>query len=437
MRKRLTIQLTNPRLFKEQLLFWSKQFQHVSILDSHDVSRKGNSKAEYNTYDLLAGIDAMQVVQPKENSFACLQAAIDRSKDWWFGYFAYDLKNEIEVLHSNKVDGLEFPTMHFFRPRWVFILEADSLLVQYLQEEFSDTEIINLVNDILRVEIPIDGLEQVSGIKSRISKEQYLQSVCDLKEHIRRGDIYEVNFCQEFYAGNTNIRPRQTYRKLMHVSPTPYSCFFQIENQYLFSASPERFIKKLGKKIISQPIKGTAKRGIDEQEDEKMKENLFADPKERAENIMIVDLVRNDLSKTARKGSVHVEELCGIYTFPQVHQMISTVVSELKENVSGVEAIRQCFPMGSMTGAPKVRAMKLIEKYETTKRGLYSGAVGYFTPDGDFDFNVVIRSILYNKNNQYLSFMVGGAITMQSDPEKEYEECLLKAKAITKVLKDY
>jgi para-aminobenzoate synthetase component 1 len=206
--------------------------------------------------------------------------------------------------------------------------------------------------------------------------------------------------------------------------------------QFLLSASPERFIKKVGKKIISQPIKGTARRGANEEEDKQIKHHLFNDPKERAENIMIVDLVRNDLSRTADKGSVIVEELCGIYTFPQVHQMISTVVSELREDVHFIEAIRQCFPMGSMTGAPKVRAMKLIEKYESTKRGLFSGAVGYITPEGDFDFNVVIRSILYNARNHYLSFMVGGAITMQAEAEKEYEECMLKAKAIMRVLKD-
>jgi len=436
MRKRLTFHIPDTQKLKEQLLFWSKKFDYVSILDSHEVNQKGNSKMEYNTYDLVAGIDALQILEPKQDCFSYLQKELDLAKDWWFGHFSYDLKNEIENLHSENHDGLKMPEMNFFRPRWVFILDIDTLLVYYFEEEFSEAEIYKLVKNLQKQTVPKEKLVNVAEIKSRISQKEYLQSVRQLKEHIRKGDIYEVNFCQEFYTEETYIRPRQTFRKLMKISPTPYSCFYRMGEQYLLSASPERFIKKTGKKIISQPIKGTAKRGLNEEEDKQIKENLFSDPKERAENIMIVDLVRNDLSRTAEKGSVIVEELCGIYTFPQVHQMISTVVSELKEDVHFVEAIRQSFPMGSMTGAPKIRTMKLIEKYESTKRGLFSGAVGYITPEGDFDFNVVIRSIQYNALNHYLSFMVGGAITMQSDPEKEYDECLLKAKAIIKVLKD-
>lgn len=436
MRKKLTFHISNTRKFKEQLLFWSKMFDHACILDSHEVNQKANSKAEYNTYELVAGIDALQIVEPKQDFFYHLTEAVDHAKDWWFGYLGYDLKNEIEELESNNQDELYFPEMNFFRPRWVFILDVDTLIVEFFEEEFNEEQIFRLIDEIDNLDLPKEQEVNVPEINCRINRDEYLESVGKLKDHIRRGDIYEVNFCQEFYAKDTFIKPRQTYRKLMEVSPTPYSCFYQIGEQYLLSASPERYIKKQGKKIISQPIKGTAKRGADAAEDKQIKEDLFKDPKERAENIMIVDLVRNDLSRTAAKGSVIVEELCGIYSFPQVHQMISTVVSELREDVHFVEAIRESFPMGSMTGAPKVRAMKLIEKYEPTKRGLFSGAVGYFTPEGDFDFNVVIRSIQYNAINNYLSFMVGGAITMQCEPEKEYDECLLKAKAIMRVLKN-
>lgn len=435
MRKQLTFHITNPSRFKEQLLFWSKKFEYVSILDSHEVNQKVNSKAEYNTYELVAGVDALQIIEPKQDCFHHLREKIEKSKDWWFGYLAYDLKNEIEELKSENHDGLDFPEMNFFRPRWVFLLDEDTLIVHYYNEEFTEDELLSLVQNLQDMELHGEKSISVDQIHSRISRDEYLEAVNQLKDHIRRGDIYEVNFCQEFYAEDCYIKPRGTYQKLTEVSPTPYSGFYQMGQQYLLSASPERFIKKEGKKIISQPIKGTARRGASEAEDKQIKETLFNDPKERAENIMIVDLVRNDLSRTAEKGSVIVEELCGIYSFPQVHQMISTVVSELKEEVHFIEAIRQCFPMGSMTGAPKVRAMKLIEKYETTKRGLFSGAIGYITPEGDFDFNVVIRSILYNARNHYLSFMVGGAITMQAEAEKEYEECMLKAKAIMKVLK--
>lgn len=436
MRKKLTFHISNPQRFKEQLLFWSKKFEYVSILDSHQVNQKENSKAEYNTYELVAGIDALQIIEPKQDCFFHLTEGVEKSNDWWFGYLGYDLKNEIEDLKSENKDGLSFPEMNFFRPRWVFLLDVDTLIVHYFNEEFSEDEVFDLVRKLQKLELPGEKSISLKEIHSRITRDEYIDAVDKLKEHIRRGDIYEVNFCQEFYANDCYIKPRGTYRKLTEVSPTPYSGFYQMGEQFLLSASPERFIKKVGNKIISQPIKGTAKRGANELEDRQIKDTLFNDPKERAENIMIVDLVRNDLSKTAAKGSVIVEELCGIYSFPQVHQMISTIVSELKEDVHFVEAIRQCFPMGSMTGAPKVRAMKLIEKYESTKRGLFSGAVGYITPEGDFDFNVVIRSILYNARNHYLSFMVGGAITMQSEAEKEYDECLLKAKAIMRVLKN-
>ena len=253
-------------------------------------------------------------------------------------------------------------------------------------------------------------------------------------EHIHRGDIYEANFCMEFYAENAQIEPLEIYQKLNTISEPPFAAYFKNNFQYLLSASPERYLRKEGLKVISQPIKGTARRSFDLEQDEQLKSDLAQNEKERSENIMIVDLVRNDLSQTATKGSVQVEELCQIYTFKQVHQMISTIVSEVENTTSPIEILRTTFPMGSMTGAPKISAMQIIEELEETKRGLYSGAVGYFTPNGDFDFNVVIRSILYNSENQYLSFSVGSAITSQAIPENEYEECLLKAKAMFEVL---
>ena len=270
--------------------------------------------------------------------------------------------------------------------------------------------------------------------QSKITKQTYLDNVEHLKSHIQQGDIYEINYCQEFYANEVEINPIELYFKLNKKSPTPYSCFVKHNHSYLLSASPERFIKKQGNKISSQPIKGTIKRGATLEEDEVLKHQLKNDPKERSENIMIVDLVRNDLSKIATRNSVKVEELCEIYTFPQVHQLISTISAEAKPEVDFKTIIHALFPMGSMTGAPKIRAMELIEQYEHSKRGLYSGTVGYIKPNGDFDFNVVIRSILYNSSSKKISYFVGGAITSLSEPEKEYEECLLKAKAINEVL---
>ena len=253
--------------------------------------------------------------------------------------------------------------------------------------------------------------------------------------HIQRGDIYEANFCMEFFAESASINPPEIYKKLNAVSEPPFAVFFKNNSHFLLSASPERYLKKVNSKIISQPIKGTAKRSANLMEDEAIKQQLSSSEKERSENIMIVDLVRNDLSRTAAKGSVEVAELCVPYTFRQVHHLISTIISELDLQYAAIDVLKTTFPMGSMTGAPKISAMAIIEELEETKRGLYSGAIGYFTPDGDFDFNVVIRSILYNRVTKYLSFSVGSAITSESIPESEYEECLLKANAMFEVLK--
>jgi para-aminobenzoate synthetase component 1 len=276
--------------------------------------------------------------------------------------------------------------------------------------------------------------EATIKIQQRISKENYLEKVSKVLEHIHQGDIYEANFCMEFFAENAIINPIEKFIKLNEISQPPFAVFFKNNKHFLLSATPERYLKKEGELLISQPIKGTAKRFSDPIEDEKSKMQLALDPKERAENIMITDLVRNDLSRTAQKGSVEVQELCKIYSFLQVHQMISTVTSKIDAQYSAVDALKTTFPMGSMTGAPKISVMKIIEQLEETKRGLYSGAVGYFAPNGDFDFNVVIRSILYNQEKKYVSFSVGSAITSQSIPENEYEECLLKAKAMREVL---
>ena len=273
-------------------------------------------------------------------------------------------------------------------------------------------------------------------IKLRIHKDEYFNKVEAMLAHIHRGDIYEANFCQEFYAENARINPLLVYSKLNQISKPPFATFLKLQDKYLLSASPERYLKKIGNQIISQPIKGTAKRSKNKIKDNLLREALSKDEKERSENIMIVDLVRNDLSKTATKGSVQVEELCKVYTFPQVHQMISTITSVVNEKTHPVDVIKSTFPMGSMTGAPKISAMQIIEALEETKRGLYSGAVGYFNPEGDFDFNVVIRSILYNQSNKFISYSVGGAITAKSDPSKEYEECLIKAKAMREVLEN-
>ncbi|MFN3968384.1 anthranilate synthase component I family protein [Flavobacterium sp.] len=426
MRTIITQKIEQTDTFKSQLLAWSQQFREVVFLDSNDYQQK------YSSYDCVLAVDAFTSIKTDHhNAFEDLKQYQQQTKDWLFGYLAYDLKNDTEALQSKNFDGLDFPDLFFFQPKKLFLFKGDELEIHYLR--MCDDEIESDFAEIVTYLQPTTYNLQPK-INQRISKENYLAKVTEMLSHIHRGDIYEANFCMEFYAENAKIDSLDIYQKLNNISHPPFAAYFKNNHQYLLCASPERYLRKDGNKVISQPIKGTAKRYIDEVLDENAKTNLAQNPKERSENIMIVDLVRNDLAHTATKGSVEVEELCGIYSFEQLHQMISTVVSTVDHSTSPIEILRTTFPMGSMTGAPKISAMKIIEELEETKRGLYSGAVGYFTPNNDFDFNVVIRSILYNVESEYLSFSVGSAITSQAVPELEYEECLLKAKAMFEVL---
>lgn len=420
-------QISNPEQFKQQLLSWSQQFREIVFLDSNSYPQ------EYSSFDFILAVDAFTSLKTDfQNAFDDLKQYQQTTKDWLFGYLSYDLKNDTEDLNSSNFDGLDFPDLFFFQPKKIFLLKDDQLEIQYLF--LCDDEVEYDYNEI--VESQKSKVESSGSLKieQRISRDSYIEKVNKMLEHIHIGDMYEANFCMEFFAENAEINPLEKFEKLNTISQAPFSVFFKNNKQYLLSASPERYLKKVGETVISQPIKGTSKRSSDPVEDEKSKQFLESDSKERAENIMITDLVRNDLSHTAQKGSVEVVELCKIYSFLQVHQMISTITSKVDPQYSPVDVLKSTFPMGSMTGAPKISVMKIIENLEETKRGLYSGAVGYFTPEGDFDFNVVIRSILYNQENKYVSFSVGSAITSLSDPEKEYEECLLKAKAMHEVL---
>jgi len=421
--------------FKEKLLVWSQQFDDIVWLDSNQYNQ------EYSNYDAILAVDAFTSIQTDyKDSFNKLKEYQSITNDWIFGYLTYDLKNDLENLKSNNFDGLHFPDLYFFQPKKLFLFKGNTVEIQYLkcvedELEFDFKSIHDSQSELVEDKQQNNFSNDIK-IKLRIHKDDYFEKVNKILHHIQRGDIYEANFCQEFYAENTTINPLETYLKLNALSKPPFATFLKCNDKYLLSASPERYLKKKQNTIISQPIKGTAKRSENLDEDQKLKQDLFKDEKERSENIIIVDLVRNDLSKTAIDGSVKVEELCEIYTYKQVHQMVSTVVSKVDKSVHPVEILKTTFPMGSMTGAPKISAMKIIEDLEETKRGLYSGAVGYFSPEGDFDFNVVIRSILYNKTNSYISYSVGGAITSKSVPLKEYEECLIKAKAMREVLED-
>jgi len=378
---------------------------------------------------LLAFGEGETIILKKNDRLQKLQEFIDQQKgNYLFGYLSYDLKEQLHGLKSENNDGLLFPETYFWKPKYVVNLHKES--VEFLKGE-KNSESLNFISQFLEEETDQNFHPHNFEFKARISKEEYIAKIVKIKEQIQLGNIYELNFCQEYYAENVEIPYEiDTYFKLNTITQAPYSSYFKFGDFDIFCGSPERFLKKKGNKLISQPIKGTAPRGGTIEEDAQIKKTLSEDPKERAENIMIVDLVRNDLSRVAAVNSVRVDELCEIYSFETVHQMISSISCDLKEEVNFTEILKATFPMGSMTGAPKLRAMELIEELESFKRGLYSGSIGYITPSGDFDFNVVIRTLLYNQKERYLSCSVGGAITIQSDPEKEYQECLVKVKRI-------
>jgi len=414
---------------KSQLLQWGQQFDEVIWLDSNSYKHKTTGD-----YEAILAVDAFTILKTDtENAFEQLKEYQETTKDWIFGYLTYDLKNDVEQLHSNNIDEVNFPDLYFFQPKKLIYITRNEVFFDYLRmvDDEIDYDFNEILNEVLFEET---STPETPKIRLRLTKDTYKEKVGKVKQHIAQGDIYEANFCQEFYAENAKINPFATYKALNVISNPPMASFLKLENYYALCASPERYIKKEGGNILSQPIKGTAKRALTFDKDVELAANLTKNPKERAENIMIVDLVRNDLSKTALKGSVKVTELCKIYSFDQVHQMISTVSSTVDPTTSPVDVLKTTFPMGSMTGAPKISAMKIIENLEVTKRGLYSGSIGYFTPNNDFDFNVVIRSILYNKSKEYISLSVGSAITHKSNIDAEYEECLLKVKAMREVL---
>lgn len=409
--------------FKQKALQWASEFSVCCYLDSNQYADP------YAQYDCLIAVGAKDKIQSNaEESFSLLRSFYEKHKTWVFGLFSYELKNEIEKLTTTHLDNLDFPDLFFFIPEYLIAINGEDIEVLIGNQE--------LISTITSIEINASNQEVNLNLEKRINKETYVNTINTLQEHIKRGDIYEINFCQEFFATNAVINPLKTFTALNSLSPTPFAGFFKINDHYILSATPERFLCKRGNRLISQPIKGTAKRSLDLIEDNKIKLELKSNGKEQAENVMIVDLVRNDLTKSAIKGSVRVDELFGIYSFPQVHQMISTISCELNPNIHFIDAIKNAFPMGSMTGAPKIKAMELIDQYEHSKRGAFSGSFGCISPNGDFDFNVIIRSILYNAERKYLSFQVGGAITYAANAEQEYEECLLKASAILEVLKN-
>ncbi len=412
-------QVDDPAKLKSKMLNWLKRFSIFCLLDNHDHPFLPHR------YDLVAGAGSLSMIRAGEDDFDKIDTFL-KPGQWTFGHVSYELGAEWNGINRSKKDPSGFPLFFFFVPEHILVLKKNLLTILSVDPD----RIFSEIGSSLEL---ADGNPPVS-LSPRFSREAYMEKIRLLQAHIQRGDCYEINFCQEFFATNASVDPYQLYSELSAQSPNPFGGFYRVHESYLACASPERFLYREGDHIYCQPMKGTAGRAADPAADMRSKEELYTSAKDRSENVMVVDLVRNDLSKFCKDASVEVEELYGIYSFPNVHQMVSTVKGRLGTNVYFSHIIRSTFPMGSMTGAPKKRVMELIQEYEPAARGIFSGTLGYVDPSGNFDLNVVIRSIMYNSETGYLSYQVGSGITIYSDAGKEWEECLLKGRVIKKVL---
>jgi para-aminobenzoate synthetase component I len=412
-----------PAVPTDQLLAWAMNHNHFLYLSGN------GHKPLHGSFPTMLFAGAQSVLKSNNGSFSKLESLIEDQRDWLYGYFSYEIKNEIEELSSSNPVSIPCSHLEFVVPETIITLVDNRMVISSFLEPEAVFKAIQ--NSPLNAQASVP-LQTIPVLKT--SKTQYLQNVAKIKNAILEGEFYEMNYCIEFCGQQADFDPLACYLRLNELSPMPFSAFMKSNDLFLMSASPERFLKKSGNHLISQPIKGTMRRSQDTKQDESLRLALANSEKDRAENLMIVDLVRNDLAKSSVPGSVLVDELFGIYSFQQVHQMISTVRSTIRPQMKITDLIKNAFPMGSMTGAPKIRVMEEIELLEDTARGLYSGSVGFLSPDGDFDFNVVIRSVIYSRQSGKLSFHVGSAITVDSDPEIEYAECLLKAGAILKAL---
>ena len=409
-----------PDDFRARALQWAAQFAHCAYYEPNDLQQSAAS-----TFSRMLAVAASAPAAPA--NLTELAATVGQPAALpYCGFVTYDVKNEIEALSSSNFSGLAWPLLHFFQPDTCLYWHGDTLQIA--------GEKTDVLEAILATEVPVAAPPSVPPLRPRLPRADYLRAVENVREDILNGEVYELNLCQEFYAEGVTLDPVAAFWQLNAASPAPYAGFLRHHDHYLLCASPECFITKQQAIITSQPIKGTRRRGATPAEDEQQRLALLHDEKERAENLMIVDLVRNDLARVARTGTVRVLELFGTYGFRHVWQLISTVAAELQPETSLADILRATFPMGSMTGAPKVRAMQLIEHYEASRRGLYSGSFGYVDATGDFAFNVVIRSLQYRADTGYLSLQVGSAITYDSVPEQEYQECLLKAQGVLEAL---
>lgn len=418
----------------ENLVKFFAQKGSVILLESqsaeHPWSRKSYLAAMPRA-EIMAWDDQVTLIQDgekrnkKENPWKELQKFRREQDDWLFGYLGYDLKNQIENLCSENPDDIKAPDLYFMNP--LFLLEFDRGTGERKVRKGRLPE-AGQVNSVLKGSDSFRLLD----FQATTRKKDYLNRIQQVQHGITEGDFYEINLSHQM-KGDFSGDPLALYHQMKKVGPVPFGAYIQTDDWAVCCQSPERFLRKEGSTVFSQPIKGTSQRGHNKSEDENLKNRLVTSSKERAENLMIVDLVRNDLSRIAQKGSVEVSKLFSIESFGTVHQMVSTITAEAKVK-DPIAILKACFPMGSMTGAPKISAMKAIEELEDYRRGIYSGAIGYITDSGDFDFNVVIRTAIIRGENLYYS--VGGAITSDSDPVEEWKETEVKARALLEALEN-
>jgi para-aminobenzoate synthetase component 1 len=411
-----------PNDFRARALRWAAQFEHCAYYEHNDLQQS----AAGTFARLLAVASAAPGAPTALSGLATDLGAAPGPPHPTCGFITYEVKNELEALRSQNPSGFGWPALHFFQPETWLRWQPDALEIH--------GRTAGVLAAILATAVPAAVPAAVPPLRPRMARSEYLEAVKQVREDILNGEVYELNLCQEFYAENVTLDPVAAFWQLNEASPAPYAGFLRYYDHYLLCASPECFLTKQQYVITSQPIKGTRRRGATPTDDEAQRQALLHDEKERAENLMIVDLVRNDLARVARPGTVRVPELFGTYGFRHVWQLISTIAADLKPGTTLADVLRATFPMGSMTGAPKIRAMQLIEHYERSRRGLYSGSFGYVLPGGDFEFNVVIRSLQYRADTGYLSLQVGSAITYDSVPQHEYQECLLKAQGVLESL---
>jgi len=359
----------------------------------------------------------------------------DATKGAILGYLGYDLKNYSEVLVSGNPDGVKAPDMWFMSPGILMEIDPVTGSIAYLagnEDMLKDGD-----NDGPGVgggnrEKKDNIKPSIGPVHSGMTYAEYRDVVNEARRRIGEGDYYEINLTNQLqarFSGDTY----DLFEAMREAGPVPFAAYISgIEGSIdICCASPERFLARKGVRVVSEPIKGTAAAGHTNKEDIEAVSRLRNSAKDRAENLMIVDLVRNDLGRIAVKGSVKVDALFDIQSFKTVHHMVSTVSAEVPAQSDPVGIIKACYPMGSMTGAPKISAMKSIEELENYRRGIYSGAIGYIKENGDFDFNVVIRTAVIK--SEHLFYCAGGAITGDSDPAQEWEESWIKARALLRV----